>query len=162
MKLLLKIALACLPVCSLLSCTKTSPEAAPQMTMDAETDTRIQKYLFAHNEVALRDPSGLYYRIYNQGDSVHFVKPTSVVSVNYTNQLMNGAIIDASFDVTNFNNRILKNHIPGWQIGLGKISKGGRIRMYIPPYLAFGTVGVPDIVPPNAIIISDVELVDIR
>ncbi|QJB32776.1 FKBP-type peptidyl-prolyl cis-trans isomerase [Chitinophaga oryzae] len=160
MKLLLKIALACLPVFTLLSCSK---KADDMITMDAaETDTRIQQYLFAHNEIAVRDPSGLYYRIYKPGDSVHFVKPASVVYVNYSNQLIDGTIVDASFDVTNFNNRELKNHIPAWQIGLAKISKGGKIRMYIPPYLAFGSMGVPDIIPPNAILISEVELVDIK
>lgn len=160
MKLLLKIALACLPVLTLISCSKSTDEMVPQAM--AETDTRIQQYLFAHNEIAVRDPSGLYYRVYQSGDSVHYAKPTSIVYVNYTNQLIDGTIVDASFDVTNFNNRELKNHIPGWQIGLGKISKGGRIRMYIPPYLAFGATGVPDIVPSNAILISDVELVDIK
>lgn len=160
MKLLLKIALVCLPVLTMLSCSKKADEMMPMAT--AETDTRIQQYLFAHNEIAVRDPSGLYYRIYNPGDSIHYLKPTSIAFVNYTNQLIDGTVVDASFDVTNFNNRTLKNHIPGWQIGLAKISKGGRIRMYIPPYLAFGSTGVPNIVPPNAILISDVELVDVR
>jgi FKBP-type peptidyl-prolyl cis-trans isomerase len=160
MKLLLKITLACLPVLAILSCSKKAEDMVFQDVV--ETDTRIQQYLFSHNEIAVRDPSGLYYRIYEPGDSTNFVKPTSVVYVNYTNQLIDGTIVDASFDVTNFNNRALKNHIPGWQIGLAKISKGGKIRMYIPPYLAFGSMGVPDIVPPNAILISDVELVDIK
>lgn len=161
MKLLLKIALACLPVLSLLSCSKKADDMQAMDSM-AVVDTRIQKYLFAHNEIAVRDPSGLYYRILAPGDSTHFVKAASVVTVNYINQLLDGAIVDASFDVTNFNNRELKNHIPGWQIGLSKISKGGKIRLYIPPYLAFGSIGVPNIIPPNAILISDVELVDIK
>ncbi|RBL89200.1 FKBP-type peptidyl-prolyl cis-trans isomerase [Chitinophaga flava] len=160
MKLLLRIIIACLPVVLLFSCSKKTEDAS--MAPMAMVDATIQRYLFAHNEVAIRDSFGLYYRIITPGDSIHFVRDNSIVSVNYTNQLIDGTTVDASFDVTNFNNRTLKNHIPGWQLGLRKISKGGRIRMYIPPVLAFGSTGVPDIIPPNAILISDVELVDIK
>ncbi|WP_212005849.1 FKBP-type peptidyl-prolyl cis-trans isomerase [Chitinophaga sp. HK235] len=160
MKLLLRIIIACLPVLLLFSCSKKTEDQS--MAPMAMVDATIQRYLFAHNEVAIRDSFGLYYKIITPGDSIHFVRDNSIVSVNYTNQLIDGTTVDASFDVTNFNNRALKNHIPGWQLGLRKISKGGRIRMYIPPFLAFGSMGVPDIIPPNAILISDVELVDIR
>lgn len=160
MKLFLKIVLACLPVLLFTACTKdrsVTPEFA-----DGVTESSIQAYLFARNEVATRDPSGVYYKILTPGDSIHYAKPSSVVFVKYTYELLDGTVVAASFDATSFNDRELKNHIPGWQIGLQKISKGGKIRLYIPPGLAFGSIGIPNVIPPNVILISNVELVDIR
>ncbi|WP_341840589.1 FKBP-type peptidyl-prolyl cis-trans isomerase [Chitinophaga caseinilytica] len=56
----------------------------------------------------------------------------------------------------------MKDHIPGWRIGLPLISKGGRILMYIPARLAFANIGIPGRIPPNSILICDVTLIDIR
>ncbi|CAL1517318.1 FKBP-type peptidyl-prolyl cis-trans isomerase [Chitinophaga sp. MM2321] len=162
MNMIFKITAACLLICCF-ACSKSNDMPLGADAMESvKSETSIQAYLFAHNEVAERDPSGVYYRILTPGDSIHFPKPTSVVYVKYSYQLTTGAIVATSFDVTNFNNRQLKNHIPGWQIGLQKISKGGKIRLYIPPALAFGSIGVPNVVPPDAILISEVELVDIK
>ncbi|NSL91081.1 FKBP-type peptidyl-prolyl cis-trans isomerase [Chitinophaga solisilvae] len=161
MKLMLKIPVACL-LLFMFACTKTNDSLELLSRQAGGPNSEIESYLFAHNEAALRDPSGIYYRILTPGDSLHFVKSNSVVYVNYLNKLTNGQIVSSSFDVTNFDGRELKDHIPGWQIGLTKISKGGKIRLFIPPVLAYGSMGVPDIIPPNAVLISDVELVDFK
>lgn len=129
---------------------------------DVRAENIIQDYLNSHNLTAQRDVSGLYYQIVQPGDSVHFVKATSIATVIYTNQLLTGETVGSSFGPTDFDHRELKNHIPGWQIGLQKISLGGKIRLYIPPALAYGSIGIPGIIPPNAVLISDLELVSIR
>jgi FKBP-type peptidyl-prolyl cis-trans isomerase len=90
------------------------------------------------------------------------VKATSVPTVVYTTKLINGIVVGTSFGPTDFDHRELKNHIPGWQIGLQKISRGGKIRLYIPPVLAYGSIGVAGVIPPDAILISDIELVSIK
>ncbi|MBO9728175.1 MAG: FKBP-type peptidyl-prolyl cis-trans isomerase [Chitinophaga sp.] len=144
------------------SCMKQK-DASPMMdAIDVRMENVILSYLASHNETAVKDVSGLYYRILQPGDSTHFVKATSIPTIIYTNQLLNGDIVGSSFGPTDFDRRELKNHIPGWQIGLQKISQGGRIRLFIPPALAYGATGVPGIIPPNAVLISDVELVNIR
>lgn len=143
------------------ACSKKngSDEATPQ---NAITENAIQEYLHEHNETATRDVSGLYYRVEAPGDSTHFVKATSIPTVIYTNYLVTGEVVGTSLGPTDFDHRMLKNHIPGWQIGLQKISQGGKIRLYIPSALAYGSVGVNGVIPPNAILISDLELVSIR
>ncbi|GEP90226.1 FKBP-type peptidyl-prolyl cis-trans isomerase [Chitinophaga terrae (ex Kim and Jung 2007)] len=128
---------------------------------DPKAESSIQAYLRQHNDSAIRDISGIYYRILEPGDGEHFCKPTSIPSIIYTSKLLNGQIVGSSFAPTDFDRRELKNHIPGWQIGLYKISKGGKIRLYIPPELAYGNVGVAGVIPPNAILISEIELVKI-
>lgn len=142
------------------ACSKNSSDELPQA--DALAGNAIQKYLLDHNEIATRDVSGLYYAVQKPGDSTHFVKATSIPTVIYTNYLITGEIVGTSLGPTDFDHRMLKNHIPGWQIGLQKISQGGKIRLYIPSNLAYGNVGIAGIIPPNAILISDLELVSIR
>lgn len=143
------------------ACTKNS-SLEENLSLDSPSSDAIQAYLSAHNETAIRDVSGLYYQIEKPGDSIHFVKATSIPTVIYTNQLLTGEIVGTSLGATDFDQRMLKNHIPGWQIGLQKISQGGKIRLYIPPALAYGSTGISGVIPPNAILISDLELVSIR
>jgi FKBP-type peptidyl-prolyl cis-trans isomerase FkpA len=51
--------------------------------------------------------------------------------------------------------------IPGWTEGLKNIKKGGKIKLVIPPDLAYGKTGVPGI-PANSTLVFDVELLDIK
>jgi FKBP-type peptidyl-prolyl cis-trans isomerase len=54
----------------------------------------------------------------------------------------------------------LNKVISGWTEGLQKISKGGKIKLYVPPQLAYGDDGRPGI-PPGAVLIFDIELLDV-
>ena len=51
--------------------------------------------------------------------------------------------------------------IPGWTEGLKHIKKGGKIKLVIPPALAYGKTGVPGI-PANSTLVFDVELLDVK
>ena len=51
--------------------------------------------------------------------------------------------------------------IPGWTEGIQKMNKGGKIKLYVPPHLAYGDDGRPGI-PPGSTLIFDVELLDIK
>jgi FKBP-type peptidyl-prolyl cis-trans isomerase len=51
--------------------------------------------------------------------------------------------------------------IPGWTEGLQKINQGGKIRLYIPPQLAYGDAGQQGI-PPGSTLIFDIELLDVK
>ncbi|MCW3464299.1 FKBP-type peptidyl-prolyl cis-trans isomerase [Chitinophaga nivalis] len=146
----------------LAACTKKSSIPAIQGRDASIYDDEIITYLRANNLSAEKDPSGLYYKVLEYGDSTNYARATSVPSLIYNTQLLSGEVIGSSFDATDFDGRQLMNHIPGWQIGLQKITKGGRIKLYIPPHLAFGPVGIDNLIPPNAVLLCELELVDLK
>jgi len=146
------------------SCTKRDNITVQDIVQSvAQSDSILMRIINARNDnPVIKDSSGMYYKILAPGDSVHFLTPTAIPVVSYSYQLPSGPIVVSSFAPTDFNKTPLNKHILGWQIGLRKISKGGRIRMYLPPELAFGDAGVPNLgIPPNAVVICEVQLVDI-
>lgn len=112
----------------------------------------------------LYHPSGIAYKIMEPGNGTDTIRINNVPSVVYSRQLLGSdKVIESSLNLpTSFDNRPLKDHIAGWQIGLTLITKGGRIILYIPSSLAFGYVGVPPNIPANAILVCDVTLVDFK
>jgi FKBP-type peptidyl-prolyl cis-trans isomerase len=104
-------------------------------------------------------PDGLRYEIVKAGDGTA-PKPTDTVKVNYTGTLINGTVFDSSAQrgPAEF---ALDKVIPGWTEGLQKTSKGGKIKLYVPPQLAYGDDGRPGI-PPGSVLIFEVELLDIK
>jgi len=111
------------------------------------------------NKNVVELPSGLRYEIIQPGTGA-YPKPTDTVKVNYTGRLINGTVFDSSVERKEPADIQLNKVIPGWAEGLQKINQGGKIRLYIPPDLAYGDSGQGSI-PPGATLIFDVELLDI-
>ena len=80
--------------------------------------------------------------------------------MNYTGKLIDGTVFDSSERQGKPFEFPLNKVIAGWTEGLQKISKGGKIKLYVPPQLAYGDEGRPGI-PPGATLIFDIELIDI-
>jgi FKBP-type peptidyl-prolyl cis-trans isomerase len=105
-------------------------------------------------------PSGLCYEIAKPGTGPA-PKPTDTVTVHYTGTLVDGTVFDSSVARNEPVSFPLDKMIPGWVEGLQKIAKGGQIRLFIPPDLAFGDDPRPGI-PPSSTLIFDVEIIDIK
>ena len=111
------------------------------------------------NKNVVELPSGLRYEIVQPGQGA-VPKATDAVKVHYTGKLLNGTVFDSSVQRGEPVDVQLDKVIPGWTEGLQKISKGGKIRLYIPPHLAYGDSG-QGAIPPGAALIFDIELLDV-
>ncbi|WP_052273134.1 FKBP-type peptidyl-prolyl cis-trans isomerase [Flavihumibacter solisilvae] len=123
-------------------------------------DAAMLQYISSHNIDATKDPSGLYYQIIDTGYGAS-PQQTSRIAVKYAGYLTDGTKFDELTQVAPepSNWWALGGLIHGWQIGLPKIKKGGKIKMVIPSGLAYGCTKVGNI-PANSILVFDVELVD--
>jgi len=98
-----------------------------------------------------------------EGDGTEIINH-SKIQVHYTGKLQDGTKFDSSFDRGEpFSFQIgLRQVIEGWEIGLMGMKVGGKRTLVIPPELAYGERGAGDLIPPNATLIFDVEILDVE
>jgi FKBP-type peptidyl-prolyl cis-trans isomerase FkpA len=103
--------------------------------------------------------SGLKYEDLVLGDGELAVAGQRV-SVHYTGWLADGKKFDSSLDRDEpFSFMLGKGMvIRGWDEGVAGMKTGGKRKLTIPPHLAYGAAGAADVIPANATLIFDVEL----
>ena len=106
--------------------------------------------------------SGLKYDDLIEGDGA-LAQAGQEVSVHYTGWLENGSKFDSSKDRDQpFQFELGAGLvIKGWDEGVAGMKVGGKRKLTIPPELAYGARGAGGVIPPNATIIFEVELLDI-
>jgi peptidylprolyl isomerase len=107
--------------------------------------------------------SGLQYEDLKVGDGASPQKGQTVV-VHYTGTLEDGTKFDSSRDRGQpFSFKIgVGQVIKGWDEGVGSMKIGGERKLIIPSDLGYGSRGAGGVIPPNATLIFDVELLDIK
>jgi peptidylprolyl isomerase len=91
-------------------------------------------------------------------------QPGDTVFVHYTGKLTNGQVFDSSiprgqpFSFTLGSNTVIQ----GWEIGIQGMKVGGKRTLTIPPSLGYGAQGAGGVIPPNATLIFDVEMLKIE
>jgi len=145
----------CLIITVLTACKKSEKfDAEAQAKLD---DAQIATYLTTNGITAIKDASGLYYQIITPGGAT---KPTVTngVYITYTGNLMStGYLFDSK--TTPYYFSTMEKLIQGWQIGVPKIGKGGRIKLFVPSALAYKNEP-NSIIPLNSVLIFDITLVD--
>ena len=108
-------------------------------------------------------PSGLRYKDLKVGAGAE-AKTGKTVEVLYTGWLEDRTRFDSSTDPAHpFTFRIgIDDVIKAWHEGIAGMKVGGKRWMIVPPELGYGKQGVSGIVPPNATLVLEVELVNVR
>jgi FKBP-type peptidyl-prolyl cis-trans isomerase FkpA len=141
-------------------------EAAPAAPAVASTEvtTTYARDLDVDLTRMTRLESGLYIEDLQEGAGEP-VEAGQTALVQYTGWLPDGTQFDTSrqpgrrpFDVVVGAGEVIQ----GWDEGLQGMRVGGRRRLVIPPALAYGTEGAGGVIPPNATLVFDVELVEVR
>ena len=138
--------------CNYDACALKAPASEIQLVKD---------YLTANNITATEHCSGLFYAIDVAGTGAS-PDVCSFITATYVGKLTNGTVFDQS-PPGQYLQIELSKLIKGWINGLPFIKAGGKIRLYIPPTLGYGSADQKDqngnvVIPGNSVIIFDVAL----
>lgn len=130
--------------------------AVPAFAMANETIDKAAK-----EKGAVKTSSGLVYRSIKEGSGK---APTaaSTVEVHYRGTLPDGLEFDSSYKRKQPATFPLSRVIPCWTLGVQMMKVGGKAQLVCPPELAYGSRGAGRDVPPNATLIFDIELLDVK
>jgi FKBP-type peptidyl-prolyl cis-trans isomerase FkpA len=103
--------------------------------------------------------SGLQYRVVKEGEGAS-PKESDTVKVHYRGTLTDGTLFDSSYDRGQPATFGLNQVISGWTEGLQLMKPGAKFQFAIPPDLGYGVNG-PNTIPPNSVLLFDVELLEI-
>ena len=114
----------------------------------------------AGKEGVVTTESGLQYEVLLAADGPK-PKETDRVSVHYHGTLIDGTVFDSSVDRGEPAQFALNGVIPGWTEGIQLMSVGSKFKFYLPAELAYGDNGAGDVIQPGAMLIFEVELLEI-
>lgn len=133
------------------TCTPTTPQSE---------QAAIVAYASSNSITATAHSSGIYYQVINPGSGA-LPNPGSRVYVKYTGKLLNGTVFDSQTN-SSATGWVLSSLIPGWQIGIPLIQKGGFIKLIIPSSLSYGCQGSGTTIPANSVLYFEIELTDVQ
>lgn len=105
--------------------------------------------------------SGLQYLVINEGTGATPAL-TDQVKTHYKGTLIDGTVFDSSYDRGEPITFPVTGVIKGWTEALLLMKEGAKWKLFIPAYLAYGSKGAGGVIPPNATLIFDIELLSIE
>lgn len=105
-------------------------------------------------------PSGLIYESLKDGTGQQ-AAPQAVVQVHYRGTLADGREFDSSYKRGEPATFPLNRVIPCWTEGVAKMREGGKAKLVCPPEIAYGSQGAGGVIPPNATLTFEVELIKV-
>ncbi len=125
----------------------------------AEAEAKMEKLAAGFDKTE----SGLRYKMIQKGNGKK-AENGKVVAVHYSGQLEDGKVFDSSYPRKKPIEFPLGrgNVIEGWDEGIALLQVGDKARFVIPSHLAYGSSGAGGVIPPNATLIFDVELMGVK
>ncbi|MFB9079521.1 peptidylprolyl isomerase [Flavobacterium procerum] len=130
-----------------------------EAALKAESEAKMEQLAAGFDKTE----SGLRYKMIQKGEGKR-AEAGKTVSVHYEGSLENGKVFDSSYPrkkPIEFKLGI-GQVIEGWDEGIALLQVGDKARFVIPSDLAYGPSGAGGVIPPNATLIFDVELMDVK
>jgi len=106
-------------------------------------------------------PSGLQYKVITEGHGKS-PKATDTVLVHYRGTTIDGTEFDSSYKRNEPISFPLNGVIPGWTEGVQLMKEGGKMELFIPSNLAYGSRGAGGVITPDSTLIFDIELLKVQ
>ncbi|HTP49328.1 MAG TPA: FKBP-type peptidyl-prolyl cis-trans isomerase [Anaeromyxobacteraceae bacterium] len=132
--------------------------AASGQERAAREKTVVEGY--AKEKGAEKTASGLVFISEREGSGAS-PKPSDKVKVNYEGKLIDGRVFDSSYKRGQPVDFQLNQVIPCWTEGVAKMKPGGKAKLVCPPAIAYGERGAGGVIPPNATLVFEVELLEV-
>lgn len=144
-------------------------EVVPRMDAEkyAGETKQMDDYIAAQGWTAVTLPSGLKVVVDKQGNGTP-VTDGAQITVNYTGRLLNGTVFDSNvlpefnhvqpLELTVGRGMVIK----GWDEGLKNFNLGGKGKLVIPARLGYGEQGSGAKIPPNSVLVFDVEIISVK
>ena len=137
-------------------------EAEQSANADSAAALEEEKAFFEQNakvDGIITTASGLQYQILTAGKGGEKPGPRDVVRVHYEGKLLSGKVFDSSIARGEPIEFPVDQVIPGWTEALQLMEIGSKFRLFIPSRLGYGAHGAGSVIPPNATLIFEVELI---
>ena len=106
-------------------------------------------------------PSGLQFEIIESGEG-RSPSATSIVVTHYHGTFINGDVFDSSVDRGAPTEFPVNRVIAGWTEALQMMKEGDKWRLVLPPEIAYGERGAGGLIPPNTVLVFEVELIEVK
>jgi len=133
------------------------------MNSEKEAASKFENWIKTTYPAAQKTASGLYFVVERQGEGAQAVAGKTV-SVHYSGKLIDGREFDNSYsrnEPIEFKLGI-GQVIPGWDEGIALMKEGAKYKLIIPSELGYGKRGAGGVIPPNATLIFDTELMKVK
>jgi len=151
---------------------KMEKDSIENIQILAKEDKELQAFFKKNNITGLQKTKlGTYVQIIQPGTGA-MIDTSVVVETKYTGRLLNGKMFDSNTDSSSthrepFNVNMTNDYslgapvIKGWTDGLKLLNKGAKAKFYVPSVLAYGKEKVGEIIPENAILMFEIEVLNI-
>ena len=141
---------------------ETDTPAPANNTPSPATSNQVETMTDSTSSNTISTSSGLQYRILKEGSGTESPGPSSVVTVHYRGKLTDGFEFDSSYKRSQPAIFPVNGVIRGWTEALQLKKVGDKWELTIPPELGYGSQGAGNTIPPDATLIFEVELLEIK